>query len=118
MTLKQAQETLTSVARDIDFKASIDMQPDYLDFEVVLPSGQQQKFVATTDTVAGARPYELLWDLADAMVNFSQGDDHLWYADEATNPKIFAESDSGISQADADWLNTLGEKVRQAANKN
>jgi len=117
MTLKQAQATLNSVAEDLAFKATIDMQPDYLAFDVALPSGAQQKFVATTDTVAGALPYEILWDLADAMVNFSEGDDQLWYADEATNPKIFAESDTGISQSDAAWLNRLGDQVRQAANK-
>jgi len=51
------------------------------------------------------------------MVNFSENtDDHLWYADEAANPRIYADVTTGINQSDAAWLNALGDKVRAASN--
>jgi len=81
-----------------------------------LPSGAHLSFDATADTVAKAEPYQVLWDLADAMINFSENtDDHLWYADEAENPRIYADANTGISQSDANWLHTLGDKVRTAS---
>ena len=117
MTLKQTAQTLQDLTEKLNFTASVDMNPDYLEFNVSLPSGAHQSFDATSDTVAKAQPYEILWDLADAMVNFSENtDDHLWYADEAANPRIYADVTTGINQSDAAWLNALGDKVRAASN--